>query len=188
MSALACGYFLWARPALHQTFTLYTGAMPLLALLPFTYWSAGLYPGFGLGAVETLRRLSKCSSISFLTLAALSFVLKTYPPYSRTAFAVAWLASLGLVPLFRFGVLSRASTLRWWGEPTVIVGPRSRASLTIRSLKHAFSLGYHVVGVISPDEADIGTVVEGIPVLGRGQYCQKCRETRCEHSSDMGQP
>ncbi len=41
--------------------------------------SLDLYPGFGLGAVEILRRLFYCTSISFLGVAAASFALKADP-------------------------------------------------------------------------------------------------------------
>src|SRR5579871_982548 len=63
----ALGYSLWPRLALGQPMTTYSTAVPLICLLPLGYAAAGLYPGFGLGAVETLRRLSLCTSVAFLS-------------------------------------------------------------------------------------------------------------------------
>src|SRR5262245_40893822 len=72
--AAAFGYLLWARWVLDQPLSLYVGLCPLLGLFPLGYAGAGLYPGFGMGAVEILRRLSCCTSFAFLVLAAASFV------------------------------------------------------------------------------------------------------------------
>ena len=60
------GYVAWAEAILHQPASQYFSLLPLLCLFPFAYAAAGLYPGFGLGAVEILRRLFYCTSISFL--------------------------------------------------------------------------------------------------------------------------
>src|SRR5947207_15953479 len=56
--AAGVAYALWALPAKGQSIALYIGLAPLLGLFSFGYAMAGLYPGFGLGPVETLRRLS----------------------------------------------------------------------------------------------------------------------------------
>ncbi len=162
----AIGYLVWADLMLGQPATEYVRVAPLVFLIPLMYAAGGLYPGFGLGAVETLRRLSCYTSLSFVAVAAASFVLKADPIYSRMAFGVAWLTALGGVPLMRFLMLSLVSGLAWWGESTVIFGTRAQAQMTIRSLKGAFSLGYHVVGVLIPDRKGAGELIEGVPVLG----------------------
>src|SRR5687767_6664039 len=51
-------YALWALPAKGQSVTLYIQIAPLVGLFLVGYAQAGLYPGFGVGPVETLRRLS----------------------------------------------------------------------------------------------------------------------------------
>lgn len=109
LAAATVGYLLWARPVLQQSPALYADLLPLLWLFPLGYAGMGLYPGFGVGAVETLRRLSNCTTFAFLVLAAASFALKLPAHYSRMTFAIAWGASLATVPLWRFLVLSVAS-------------------------------------------------------------------------------
>ena len=127
----------------------------------------GLYLGFGVGAVETLRRLSCCTSFAFLVLAAGSFALKLPPQYSRLSFAIAWGASLVTVPLWRFLVLSVASHWQWWGEPTVLIGGGPWVRWTIRALGNALSLGYRPVGVLMPGPHQYEQhPVEGVPVFG----------------------
>lgn len=160
------GFGAWSGLVLHQSVTPYLLLLPLLCLFPLTYAFADLYPGFGLGAVETLKRQSYCTSISFLGLAAASFALKADAIYSRATFCCAVAAALVLVPLFRLTTLSIVKSFRWWGEPTVIFGTAAEASLTINSLKRAFSLGYNVVGVLCSDGLPIGQSIDGIPILG----------------------
>jgi Undecaprenyl-phosphate galactose phosphotransferase WbaP len=164
--ASTAGYMVWAGLILHQPVAPYLSLLPLLCLFPFAYAFADLYPGFGLGAVEILRRLSYCTSISFLGLAAASFAVKADPVFSRMTFLAALVAALVIVPVFRLVTLSIVKWSRWWGEPTVIFGTASEARLTIRSLKRAVSLGYDVVGVLSSDGLRVGQRIEGVPILG----------------------
>jgi Undecaprenyl-phosphate galactose phosphotransferase WbaP len=159
-------YFIWADAVLGQPAELYRGLLPLLLMFPLAYAANGLYPGFGLGAVETLRRVSVSTTFSFLAMAACSFVFKASPVYSRMAFMVAWATSLLAVPLLRFALLSAVSGLAWWGEPTVIFGTVRQARLTVQLTRRAFSLGYRIVGILTPDLNLAGRRLEGLPVLG----------------------
>jgi Undecaprenyl-phosphate galactose phosphotransferase WbaP len=140
--------------------------MPLLLLFPLGYAGAGLYPGFGVGAVETLRRISYCTSFEFLVLAAASFVLKLPAQYSRMSFAIAWIASLAVVPILRFLLLVVAKRWEWWGEPAVLIGRGPWVQWTIRALDNALSLGYRPMWVLSSDLHQYRALVEKVPVLG----------------------
>ena len=166
LAAASLGYLVWARPVLDQPLSLYVGLIPLLCLFPLGYAGSGLYPGFGVGAVETLRRLSCCTSFAFLVLAAASFALKLPSHYSRMTFIITLGACLIFVPLLRFFVLSIVSRWQWWGEPVVLVGNGQWVQWTIRALGNALSLGYRPVGVLSPNFRQCGRAVEGVPVLG----------------------
>jgi len=136
--AASLGYGLWAHSVLHQPLEYYLEFVPLFFLFPLGYAGAGLYPGFGMGAVETLRRLSCCTSFAFLALAAASFVMKLPPHHSRMTYAVAWGASLVLVPSARFITLSIVSRWRWWREPALLVGSKARVQWMIHTLRNAF--------------------------------------------------
>jgi Undecaprenyl-phosphate galactose phosphotransferase WbaP len=164
--ATSLGYVLWVGPVLHQAPSAYVNLAPLLWVFPLGYAGAGLYPGFGVGAVEILRRLSYCTSFGFLVMAAASFVLKLPAAYSRVAFALAWGTSLISVPLLRFLVLSVVSRWQWWREPAVLVGSRLWVQQAVRSLNEALSLGYRPVGVLSSDLRQHGRDVAGLPAFG----------------------
>src|SRR5579883_685579 len=161
----AVAYWLWADHILHQSIALYIHLIPLLILFPITYAVGLLYPGFGIGAVETLRRLVGCTSLSCLCIAAASFALQAHPLYSRVTFAIFWATAVVAVPMSRFLMLSMVSHLSWWGEPSIIFGRPDEVEFVIRLLRSAFSLGYRVVGVVTNEPAG-ARAIDGVPVLG----------------------
>jgi Undecaprenyl-phosphate galactose phosphotransferase WbaP len=173
MVAASIGYLSWAHMVLHQSLLEYLPLLPLLMLFPASFAAAGLYPGFGLGAVETLRRLVHCTNASFVAVAACSFAFKADDNYSRMTVGIAWLAALVLVPLFRFLIVSKAKQHRWWSEPVIVFGRRQDVARVLRALHRAFALGYKVAGVVSHDELAVPDVVEGIPVLGGTEVLER---------------
>jgi Undecaprenyl-phosphate galactose phosphotransferase WbaP len=164
--AISLGYLLWAGLVLHQSPSVYVDLVPLLLLVPLGYAWAGLYPGFGLGAVETLRRIFCCTSFAFLIQAASGFVLKLPHDYSRMSFILAWGASIVAVPLLRYLVLAVANRWEWWAEPVVLIGGEQWVRWSLRTLKNALSLGYRPLWVLSSDLHWHGHAVEGVVVLG----------------------
>jgi Undecaprenyl-phosphate galactose phosphotransferase WbaP len=160
------GYALWALPARSQSLALYLSLAPLLALFIFGYALAGLYPGFGLGPVETLRRQSYVTGFGFLVLAAFSFAFKLPPLYSRVTFSIALALSLIVMPLSRALVSHMARAWSWWNEPVVVIGAGERAARAVRGIRAAQHLGYEPVAVLSHallvDRGDI----EGVPLVG----------------------
>lgn len=158
-------YWLWAHRVLGQPITVYLHMAPLLILFPITYAAGLLYPGFGLGAVETVRRLVDCTNVSCLFIAAASFAFQADPLYSRMTFGIFWIGALTAVPMARFLMLSVVSHMSWWGEPAIIFGRNDEAAFVIRLLRGAFSLGYRVVGVVTNERTDSGDI-DGVPILG----------------------
>lgn len=166
VAAVFLGYLLWGRPVLHQSLLIYVHFIPLLSLFPLGYAGAGLYPGFGLGTVESLRRLTWCTSSVFLLMAAASCVLQLFPYHSRMVLAMAWGASLVTLPLLRFLVIIVVRRWQWWGEPTVLVGSTWGEGQTIEVLANALSLGYRPLGVLCPAPHGDNHAMQDMPVLG----------------------
>src|SRR5262245_31321789 len=166
--AALIAYLLWALPARHQSLRLYAGLAPLLLMFVAAYAQAGLYPGFGLGPVETLRRLSYATIFSFLLLAAFSFALKLPPLYSRVTFSIAFVLSLLVVPLARALLFHWAPGRRWWSEPVVVVGTGQRAARAIRSIQRTRHFGYRPVAVLAHAglETSLDLDVYGVPLVG----------------------
>lgn len=119
--AATLAYLVWAQPIHGQTASLYTPALGSSILFLMAYSQAGLYPGFGLGPVEVIRRYWLVTSTIYLLLAALIFILKLENLYSRATVAIAFILSLLLIPLLRGGALRLARRLSWWREPAILV-------------------------------------------------------------------
>ncbi len=165
-------YLLWARSVLDQPSGLYLELLPLMTLFPIGFAASGLYPGFGLGAVETLRRLSRTTSLILVTMAALVFILKIQDAYSRVTLGLFWLGALALVPMARFALLSAARHWSWWQEPCFVVGIQERLESTLKILAGALTVGYR--------PAAISTVA---PTLGDGELAAIGKEI--EARSDL---
>jgi Undecaprenyl-phosphate galactose phosphotransferase WbaP len=163
----ALAYIFWAEPVRQQPAGIYLELAPLILLFLAGYSRAGLYPSLGLGPVQTLRRLSYVTMFGFLVVAAFSFAFKLPHVYSRGAFLLACILSLGLVPLGRLALFSLARRWQWWAEPVVIIGTGPRAVRTIRGIKRSGHLGYSPVAVLSFGAAPrVRDTLEGVPVLG----------------------
>jgi Undecaprenyl-phosphate galactose phosphotransferase WbaP len=159
-------YLIWAGGTLGQPASLYLRLFPFVLLLPLVYAGTGLYPGFGLGPVETLRRLSLATTISFLMLGGLTFALKLPNLYSRVTFALAWLLSLALIPLARAWLASLAGWRGWWGEPVVVIGNGARLEEAILELRHHPSRGYRPIAALAIEGNECVPEVSGVPVVG----------------------
>ena len=170
-AAAVIAYYSWALPVRQQRADLYLQLLPLLPVFFLGNAMWGLYPGFGAGAVETLRRLSLSATAIFFSLAAISFALKLEPVYSRMTFAIAWLLVLVLLPFARFALLSMAQRWSWWGERCAIIGTGELAARTVRALRSALSLGYRPVVALTTGDAvgeavEETAAIENVPVLG----------------------
>jgi len=163
--AATIAYWLWARPVRHQAPDIYLQLLPLVPLFFLANANLGLYPGFGLGAVETIRRLTLAASSVFVALTAMSFALKLPPLYSRATFVLAWLGTLLLLPLTRFVLLSAVRGRSWWGEPCVVVGSGDLARRTVAALARALSLGYRPVALVrTVVDLERPPVSDGVPI------------------------
>ncbi len=160
-------YLLWANLVRDQPAYVYVKLITLLPLFVLGYALGGLYPGFGTGAVETLRTLTLRTSFLFISLAATTYVVRMPHKYARVAFLIAWASALVLVPLLRFLLLARAHTWRWWNEPVVLVGRGHLIGTTVESLGRGLTIGYRPIGVITLGQG-LGTSTTDLdlPILG----------------------
>jgi Undecaprenyl-phosphate galactose phosphotransferase WbaP len=149
ISAGLLAYSIWAGPLLGQRLSLYAELWPLLPLFLAGYAQAGLYSVTGLGPVETMRRLTYVTTITFLLVAAISFGLKLPHVYSRVTFSIAFLLALFLVPTFRLSMLAIVSRTRWWPVPAVLaVDDLQRARRILDELEWNRNLGYAPAAVL----------------------------------------
>jgi Undecaprenyl-phosphate galactose phosphotransferase WbaP len=145
--------------------------VPEWAWLTLPIWTLGavlakVLPGWGMSAVEHYRRVTLLLLASFGIASAALFLTKTGGTASRLTLTSALLLSLVLVPLVRVKVKRFLLERGLWDVPTVIYGSDETAAHVLEALDAEPGLGYVPVGVFD-DQSEPGTLVHGVPVLGR---------------------
>src|SRR5690606_27213626 len=103
-------------------FEYYLRLSGFVVLFPVLYAFSGLYPGYGLGPVQELRRLTVSTSLGYLSIASSSYLLRADFDYSRGFFFIAWLITVVALPLQRAVIRHVLCRTSWWGEPVIILG------------------------------------------------------------------
>jgi Undecaprenyl-phosphate galactose phosphotransferase WbaP len=165
-------YVLWARPVHSQALTLYLPAAPITLLIALAYGQAGLFPGFGLGPVETIRRYTLVTLSAFLVMTTLVFAFQLEHVYSRVTVAVALVLSLALVPLLRGLTLRAARRLSWWAEPVVVVRNAEGSGETGRLLAERAAGEFRAVATVDlpdpgSDDAAVVAALDGAAGFAR---------------------
>lgn len=158
----------WLRLMLNGQFppSLYWRLWPLTGVFVLTYAMAGLYPGIGISPVEELRRLTLTTTLMYLLLGSSIFLFREVELYSRGAFLIAWLLSLLLVILGRYGLRALCARQLWWGYPVVVMGAGKTGEMVVRTLQRHPSLGLKPVALLDDDVKKHGEI-SGVPVVGR---------------------
>jgi Undecaprenyl-phosphate galactose phosphotransferase WbaP len=158
-------YAAWALPVRGQSLDLYLRLWPALPLFLLGYAQAGLYPGVGIGPVETLRRLSYVTLLTFMLLTGLGFALQVPYLYSRVTFLIALGAALVLVPVARLAFCAAVARTRWWPEPVVVVAEdASRARRVADELRQSRQIGYTPCGFLASSAVVTESTLDGLPV------------------------
>lgn len=152
----------WARPVHGQAFSLYLGVAPAIFLVLLGYAQAGLYPGFGLGPVEALRRYWLVTALAFLVLASLVFGLKIEDQYSRVTLALAFVLSLAFLGPLRWFTTRVARRWHWWAVPVVVVGEARGTRLIEELFRGPMGHEFRPVGIVRPAGVS-GAYPEGSP-------------------------
>ncbi len=144
---------------------------PNWSFLLFLAWGLGtaaarLLPGWGLGAVESLRRLFLLLGLLGLGTASLLFATKTSETYSRLTVALMFFYAVPLLPYFRSLIKKLLIQTGRWGLPTAIYGGGEAARKVIESLRAEIGLGFIPTAVFDDDPERWGDTLAGVPVLG----------------------
>jgi exopolysaccharide biosynthesis WecB/TagA/CpsF family protein len=128
------------------------GLVPLalaLLLFPLGYGLAGLYPGYGLPAVERMRRRVQVTFLLYLALIAWNWLF-SQEDWSRSVLLMAMGFSLVLVPLGETLVMKLLARLGLWSAPVGFYGGHPEAlEALVRNLSARFP-GLRVVYAYSP--------------------------------------
>lgn len=155
----------------------YLGLALGVLVLPVRHVLDGLYPGYGLGPVERLRRRVCGLSVLLGVLLVWDILIgHLLVPGSQPTHGVLFgtvLFAIIICPVVED--IMRAALIRWkvWGIPVVILGAGRTGELVIQTLKRDPGLGLVPVAVFDDDPSKKGTRVEGVPVRGNLERSQR---------------
>ncbi len=136
-----------------------------LLLLPVWCMGAvvtGQAPGWGLGAVEELRRIELMLAALFAAAGITAFLLRGMP--SRIVFLFSYAFCAVLIPFGRMFTRKVLRKARWWGCPAVLYGGREQIEQMLSVLRTEVSIGYNPCGLFGDDIPPEG--LNGVPWLG----------------------
>ena len=131
---------------------------------------ARLLPGWGLGVVEELRRVTLVLAGAFVLTLAGMWLANTNATggdtASRLTLGLSSLLAFGLVPFARSRV--KASLIRRdrWGVEVVIYGAGQAGSKLVRQLQEERGLGYIPSAVFDDNDRRWGDYLDTVPILG----------------------
>ena len=125
----------------------------------------GQAPGWGLGAIEELRRV-QLLLVTVFALAGIAYVLgqdRILP--SRIVYLSSYLFAAVLLPFGRMVVRKVLGRHGHWGCGVALYGDRATLERMTQVFASETTIGYHPVAVFS-DDLEKGETFEGIPVAG----------------------
>jgi len=114
-------------------------------------WLNGLYPGFGLAAVQEMQKVLYVVSLAIVFLGVFLFLQQLGGAYSRFVFVLTWFLSALFMMLGRFALRNRFSNFEWWGIPMVVVGPRHSVRNIIEKMIQNRRLGFRPMFYFDPE-------------------------------------
>jgi len=107
----------------------------------------GLYPGYGLGAVEELRRQTYAVLAAMAMTAIFALAVQVGYLLSRMVLALGFLGLLLAAPLARYLFKRWLRGVGLWGKPVVILGSDTHGERVATLLDREWALGYKPVAV-----------------------------------------
>ena len=141
---------------------LYAGIIPWLVVFPLLYLALNLYPGTFLRRPEELKRLSIATSIGFLCVVFLSFLIKEGQNISRLTLLLAWVFSLVAVPGIRSIIRNRCCHFPWWTVPCVMFGNGERLTQLCAALSNARRLGVRPAVLVLDQNAPLTNIASAL--------------------------
>jgi len=126
----------------------------------------GLYPGYGMDAVEELRRQSYSVGATLAIVAIFALTFQVGDLFSRLLLGLGFLILLGVSPLARYFVKRGLLKLGMWGKPVAILGAGETGRQLVHSLQREWGLGFKPVAVFDFRMAPSGGVLEEVPYGG----------------------
>ena len=126
----------------------------------------GLYPGYGLTQVESLRRQTYALLATMAIITGLAFASQVGDMLSRVL-VLAWcLGLLVLGPMTRYLAMRTMMKGGLWGKPVVVLGAQETGRHVVRALKREWQLGFKPLAVFDDQVAPAEGTLENVPFGG----------------------
>jgi Undecaprenyl-phosphate galactose phosphotransferase WbaP len=139
-------------------------ALGILAL-PLAYAWVGLYPGYGLSAVQRIRGRFYATTTVFVVLLIWNYTLYE-GQWSRGVLILTMFFALLLAPALESPLRRALVKGGICGVPVIILGAGRTGALVAKILQKEHDLGFVLVGMLDDDPEKWGATVHGVKVLG----------------------
>jgi Undecaprenyl-phosphate galactose phosphotransferase WbaP len=160
-----------ARFFLHSIFPIalnrpqYQGLALGVLTLPLAYAWVGLYPGYGLSAVQRIRGRVYATATIFVVLLMWNYTLYD-GQWSRGVLILTMFFALVLAPALEAPLRRMLIRSGICGVPVVVLGAGKTGALVAKTLQKERDLGFVLVGMLDDNPEKWGTTVHGVRVLG----------------------
>jgi len=156
--------FLWGSSAL--TTVAIAGMVPNVVVWLGLRFLLGLYPGYGLGQVEELRRQTFALFTTLAITTVFAFFSSTAESLSRMLLFAWILGLLVTAPLARYCAKLALKKLGLWGKPVVVLGAHDAGARVLEDLRREWQLGFRPMAVFDNRVAPIQRTLNGVPYGG----------------------
>ena len=160
-----CRYFLRSVFPIGLEGPQYSGLAIGVLTLPLAFCWVGLYPGYGMSAVQRIRARVYATLSVFLVLLTWNYAMNSHQ-WSRGVLIFTMFFALVLTPLVEAPLRKSLIRRGIYGLPVVILGAGRTGALVARTLHRELDLGFLPVGFLDDDPKRWGTKVEDVPVIG----------------------
>lgn len=143
----------------------FAGPAAGILLLPMAYYWAGLYPGFGLGAVHRLRARVCATGMIFAALLLWNYLVADRE-WSRGVLLSTMVFALVLPPIVQTLLRDFARPRGWFGVPAIVLGAGTIGAMITEKLKSDSEIDLVPIAVLDEDSGRWGTELHGVPITG----------------------
>ena len=143
----------------------YQGLALGVLTLPLAYYWMGLYPGYGMGAVQRIRGRVYSTFSVFVVLLCWNYAFQDHQ-WSRGVLFLTMFFALILAPALEAPLRRMLIARGICGVPMVILGGGVTGAMVVKTLKKESDLGFVPVGILDDNPTKWGTEIHGVPVVG----------------------
>ncbi len=144
-------------------------------------WLNGLYPGFGLVAVQEMQKILYVVSLASIFLGVVLFLQQLGLAYSRSIFVLTWFLSALFMMLGRFALRNRFSRFHWWGIPMIIIGKKAHIEPIIKKLIQTRRLGFRPVYYFDPHSPSKDPILDVLPIKNHQALHELVTQSKIKH-------